>query len=148
MACGLSLDGQGMALRVGVTMSLKRFGNQPTRRVTIMRVCSHQQRKSKMKTYEQLFQTAKGEGAKNPLAKAVTDLIAQAIENKTYKFVEGIRDRHGNIALKKWDVIVLFSWANDPVFWAVEDPEYDGNVMRFIRSNSDGSDMLQVLYEG
>jgi hypothetical protein len=47
-----------------------------------------------------------------------------------------------------WDVIVLFSFANEPSFYAVSDPSWDGNVISLVRSNCDGSAVLQTLYEG
>jgi hypothetical protein len=59
-----------------------------------------------MKTYEELLQEAikeKSDPANarlNVETKAITDLIAQAIENKTYKFARDIRDKDDNITLK------------------------------------------------
>lgn len=98
--------------------------------------------------FRELYDQAKKEGAQNPQTKAVTDLIAEAIRNKSYKFIKDIRDERGNMVIRKWDVIVLFDFVNEAHFWAIENPTYDGNVMRLIRSNADGSALVQQLYEG
>jgi hypothetical protein len=99
-------------------------------------------------TYDELLARARSFGAKNIVTTAITDLICQAIEKKTYKFIHDIRNENSDIVIQTYDILVLFSFANEATFWVVWNPSWDGNVIQLVRSNNDGTSILETLYEG
>ena len=103
---------------------------------------------SDVKTYGELLVQAKADGALQPRITAFTDLIEQAIRQKSYKFTTDIRNDEGEQVIEQMDVLVTFSFSGYPLFWVVMDPSYDGNIMQLARSNIDGTKLIIELYEG
>lgn len=100
------------------------------------------------KTYGEFLVKAKADGAPEPRLTAFTNLIEQAIRQKSYKFTWDVRNEEGEQVMEQMDVMVTFSFAGDPIFWVVMDASYDGNIMQLARSNADGTQLITALHEG
>ena len=85
--------------------------------------------------YEQYKKFHTEDGGKNPEAHATTEIIKDAIKEKTYKIYHGGGYEHKteNI-IKNFDVVVTFSWGGDPSFQMCVDNS-DGDACKIINSN-------------
>lgn len=79
------------------------------------------------------------DNCKCPEAAAFTDLIKNAILNKDYIFYNGGGPYNENNKrfIKQYDVVVIFSLANDPEFMVVTDE--DGDICVLFKSNNTGN---------
>lgn len=85
--------------------------------------------------YEKLKEFHTNDGGKHPDAYAITELIKQAIEGRTYKVYYGGGYEHNtNNPIEIFDVVVWFSWGGDPYFKVCVDNS-DGDVCELISSN-------------
>ena len=73
---------------------------------------------------------------KHPDAAAITELIKNAIEDKTYKVYHGGGYYPDETPVKVYDVVVYFTWGCDPYFMVCLDNS-DGDACELYRSNSD-----------
>jgi hypothetical protein len=67
------------------------------------------------------------EGGTAPDAFAITQLIKESLINKDYIMYEGggPYNENQNLFLKKYDVVLTFTWGNDPDFMVVFDDDGD-----------------------
>lgn len=80
------------------------------------------------------------EGGKCPNEFAVTELIKQAIVNKSYHLYRGQGRNEDDAFTKKFDVVVWFTWARDPEFMVCLDNE-EGDQCDLYNCNKDGQMM-------
>jgi len=63
---------------------------------------------------------------------ALTDLIKECIINKDYIVYNGggPYNEKGELYIKEYDVVVIFTWTNDPIFMVVTDDDGDFCVLK------------------
>lgn len=71
---------------------------------------------NKEEKFESLKQKHISEGGTSPGAYAVTEMIKEAIENKTYRTYNGGGFYENGEAVEFYDIVVWFTWGHDPVF--------------------------------
>ena len=85
------------------------------------------------------------EDGKAPYAYAITQIIKDSIINKDYVVYDGggpYNEDRETMFLKKFDVVVTFSWGDDPDFSVVMDE--DLNCCDLISSDENGNLMKKV----
>jgi len=95
--------------------------------------------------FEELKQQHINDGGKCPEAFAITELIENAIRNKNYKIYCGGGGYEYNTEneIKKFDIVVWFSWGGDPHFQVCIDNS-EGDSCILINFNDKG-ELVQTI---
>ncbi len=91
---------------------------------------------NKKEKFESFKQKHLSEGGKSPDAYAVTEMIKEAIENKTYRTYNGGGFYDNGDRVETYDIVVWFTWGNDPVFQMAG--HHDLDSVELFMSNENG----------
>jgi len=75
--------------------------------------------------YEKEHQKHLDEGGSAPKEAAITNLIKNNIKNRSFRPYEGGGYYENGDIVNKYDVVVWFTWSNDPVFMVCFDHDLD-----------------------
>jgi hypothetical protein len=94
--------------------------------------------------FEELKQQHINDGGKYPEAFAITELIENAIRNKTYKIYNGGGYEYNTEnEIKNFDIVVWFNWGGDPYFQVCMDNS-EGDSCVLVNSNNKG-ELIQMI---
>jgi hypothetical protein len=89
--------------------------------------------------YESSLDKHSKEGGSASIAYALTEVIKNSILNKSYLIYRGggPYNDDGGFWIKRFDVVVTFTWGGDPEFWMVMD--HDGDCCDLYKSDTQGN---------
>jgi hypothetical protein len=98
--------------------------------------------KSNLLLFEKYKEEHLNDNGKVPFEFAITSLIENAIENKSYNLYQGDgRNKDGGLT-KNYDVIVYFTLSGDPVFGVFDNCDGESKIY-----NCDNEGVLQIKYK-